>query len=256
MNERAKFVVLSQPRTGSTLFCSLLNSNKNVRVLIEPINPKTHSHHMQPLLGNLMPEEMVQNDITKTLDILFDEEPPTWIQTTRFATLAAGFKIMAHQVAALRQENIFWYYLKEHAVKAVIIFRHNILLQHISDLIVRVTNQPVCWDGNIVTARVEVPIQTLADDLKAIVSQRNYLLNKAKQYSLDYTKLAYESYQHNTAAVAELLPWLVGETYVLKSKLMKQNPNSVFDRVVNYDAIADELRRIGMLYLLDSDYGS
>ena len=71
-----KFVVLSQPRTGSTLFSSYMSSHPGIRCVIEPINPKTHSHHMQPIEGtnNLIPERMVQGHIKRAMDILFSPE--------------------------------------------------------------------------------------------------------------------------------------------------------------------------------------
>jgi len=130
-------VVLSQPRTGSTMFCSLLNSAPGVRILIEPINPHGHSHHMQPIDNKLFPQGMIKNNLNLALQILFDKKIPDHYELSgKKADKMSGFKIMAHQIRALPDQNIFWNYLSEHDVKVVLVFRYNILQQIVSDKIV------------------------------------------------------------------------------------------------------------------------
>ena len=118
-----KVVILAQPRTGSTLVCSLLSSYPGIRILCEPINPVNHSHHMKPIPGSkcLLPERMVQNNIIRALDILFARRaiPDKWVLSKKKATHAAGFKIMAHQLQALRSEQIFWDYLSTNKIKII-----------------------------------------------------------------------------------------------------------------------------------------
>ena len=122
-------------------------------------------------------------------------------------------------------------------MKVVIVLRDNIVMQYISDLIVQQTRQCTCWVGDPKTARVEVPIASLALNLRRIKQERRYLLDKSKL--LDTVE-----------PVEAILPWLVGEEYPLTTKLQKQNPDSMRDRVTNYRALVDELRRLGLDHLI------
>lgn len=247
-----KFVILSQPRTGSTLICSLLSSNPNVRCLIEPINPTTHNHHMKPIPGSrcLIPEHIIQDDLPRALDHLFSKEalPDRWVLSKRRATVSAGFKIMAHQIQGLRSEDIFWEYLHRYDIKVVIILRQNIVMQYISDLIVRRTLQCACWAGEPMVAKVEVPIGSLGANLRRIKKEKRYLLEKSKL--LDRRKLMYEEFKDTVEPVGAILPWLVGEEYSPTTKLQKQNPDSMRNRVINYRALVDELQRLGFDHLI------
>lgn len=241
-----KFIILSQPRTGSTLISSLIASGKGVRCMVEPINPSTHKHHMQPISGSrgLVPEHLVQNDIMSVLDSLFDEKPlpAEWNSTSKVANIAAGFKIMAHQIIGLSKEEHFWKYLKDNEIKVLLVFRDNIAMQYISDLIVQKTRQCAVWDSVPKTAKVHVPINTLRENLKRIRDERRYLIERSKD--LERKRITYEKFKNDITVVEAILPWLTGTTYAVTTKLQKQNSDSMKDRVINYDKLVAELRRL------------
>ena|GEM_PF-6865626 len=248
-----KFVILSQPRTGSTLACSLISSDIGVRVVIEPINPTTHHHHMQPIADSrcLIPENMVQNNLTNALNHLFAEKalPDRWALNNRKATIAAGFKIMAHQIQSLRSEEIFWEYLHRYDIKVIIVSRDNIVMQYISDLIVTQTRQCACWvAGNLKTAKIQVPIDSLNINLRRIEQEKQYLFERSKL--LDRRKLVYEEFKDTVEPVRIILPWLTGKEYFPTTKLQKQNPDSMKNRVTNYEALVKELQRLGLDHLI------
>jgi len=248
------FVILSQPRTGSTLVCSLLSSHPGVRALVEPINPRGHNHHMKPIVGSkcLLPEFMIQNNLPRAFRILFSEKAPSgdWILSNKKAPKAAGFKIMAHQIMALRSESVFWQYLVDNNVKVILVFRYNIVMQYISDLIVKETHQSACWDGNVRTAKVNVPIDTLEDNLRRIISEKDYLVHKVNELGLDKRRLKYEDFKDDITKVSDLMPWLIGESFLLTTKLSKQNSDSMKMRVKNYNELVIELRRLNFEHLI------
>ncbi len=248
------FVILSQPRTGSTLVCSLLSSHPGIRALVEPINPINHYHHMKPIKGSkcLLPEAMVQTNLNRALRLLFNQKPipERWVLSRKEATAAAGFKIMAHQLIALKSEPVFWKYLVDNNVKVILIFRYNIVMQYISDLIVQETYQPTCWDGNVKTAKIIVPIDSLEKHLRRIISEKRYLVKKVNELGLDKRKLKYEDFKDNTIAISRLMPWLIGERANLTTKLSKQNPDSMRERVKNYNELVRELRRLNLDHLI------
>lgn len=254
MSGPVKVVVLSQPRTGSTLLCSLLSSAPGVRVLVEPINPATHRHHMKPLASShcLLPESMIQSNIGRALDILFDPNPPPeqWIRNRKRGDKVVGFKIMAHQLRGLRNESQVWERLSAERIKVILCFRHNIIMQYVSDLISMATSQPTCWDGNIKTAKVKVDIKVLGTELNKIMEEKHYLIDKVNEFSLEHRRVRYEALKDDVLPAENLLHWLVNERYSLTTKLSKQNPDSLRDRVTNYDELAQEIKRLGLGHLL------
>lgn len=248
------FVILSQPRTGSTLVCSLLSSHPGVRALVEPVNPIGHTHHMKPVKDSkcLLPETMVQLNLPRALKMLFAKKalPDRWVLSNKQATHAAGFKIMAHQLLALKSEPIFWQYLSDNNVKVIITLRYNVVLQYLSDLIVQETRQSTCWDGEVKTAKITVPIPSLGKQIRRIMLEKKYLIDKVEEFGLDARRLKYEDIKDDVTPVNKLLYWLIGETANLTTKLSKQNPDSIRARVKNYNELVCELRRLNLHHLI------
>jgi hypothetical protein len=242
------FVIISQPRTGSTLVSSLLSSHEGVRAIIEPINPTGHNHNMQPTGNEMFPDIVVQYDLISILNVIFNPDPILNLSMpiNRRADIAAGFKIMIHQIRALRSEHLFWQYLKERNVKTILVLRHNIVMQYISDLITIATGQTSCWDGKLKTTRISVPIDTLEEKLENILKERKYIINIIRSMGLNYRRLNYENFKDDIGTVNNILPWLIGEKGYLSSRLCKQNPDSMSMRVKNYDELVGKLRELGM----------
>jgi hypothetical protein len=261
-----KFIILAQPRTGSTLITSLISFNapKGVRCINEPINPTGHNHHMQPILNpkfkhryNVFPQNLTHNNIVRALDICFaalpivkrkDMQHIGWLHNQIPGNIAAGFKIMAHQIMALKQVDKFWEYLHRNDIKTIVIQRDNKLLQWISDLIVQSTHQCVCWDGNVKRAKVKVPLDKLQLNLENIQYQDQYLLDKT--VNLDRKIIIYENFMDNYQLIEDMLPWLIGVKYKVSAKCVKQNPDSIEDRVINYQQLCDKLAQLGLLSYL------
>ncbi len=251
---QVRFVILSQPRTGSTLLCSLLSSVPGVRSLVEPINPATHNHHMKPIKGStcLLPEKMVQDNLLRALNLLFSPNPlpEQWVLSRKKANRAAGFKIMAHQLQGLRSEQIFWEYIVAEKIKVILCFRYNILMQHISDLITQQTRQPACWDGKIKTARIYLNPKDINPSLALIMKQKKYLIDTVANLGIEAKRIKYEDFKNNIKPVEDLLYWLIGERSPLTTKLSKQNSDNLADRVLNYEEVVAEINRLGLSHLL------
>lgn len=206
----------------------------------------------------LLPEAMVQNNIRRAFNILFSPEPPPeqWIQSRKRGDVAAGFKIMAHQIRGLRSEPDFWKYLVDESIPVILCFRYNILMQYVSDLITIATRQPTCWDGQVRTATVKVDIGSLELEMKRIVDEKTYLIDRVNQLGLTKARVRYEDFKDNVKPIEDLLYWLIGERRPLTTKLSKQNPDSLRARVTNYDDLVTEVRRLGLEHLLvDNDSG-
>jgi len=200
----------------------------------------------------LLPDAMVHNQVERALDILLSSEAPPsqWIASRKEAKLSAGFKIMAHQVRALRREANFWKYLVERDIPVVICFRNNILMQLISDLITMVTRQPACWDGQVKTAKVTVNIPALKGHFNRILDEKAYLIDKVAETGLRNRKIFYEHFKDDVVPAEELFLWLTGKPAKLSTKLTKQNPDDLRERVTNYDELVEEVKRLGFDHLL------
>jgi hypothetical protein len=210
---------------------------------------------MRPLPGSitLLPQDKIHNDLRWCLDLLFDGKPnkdlfnPLW----KNVNSAAGFKIMAHQIQGLANEEFFWNELKSRKVKVILAFRYNILKQYVSDLITLATGQSACWKGAIKTAKVVVPTSSLKMALDNINAQKLYLINKVAEYDLDKVRLRYEDYCDDFSKVANILPWLANTSGILTTKLHRQNPVNLKDRVYNYDELVAYATALGFKNLLD-----
>lgn len=263
-----KFIILAQPRTGSTLMTSLIQwgAPKGIRCINEPINPVGHKHHMKPILKKdmivnncLIPQDIVHNNIKRALDLCFkpvydcvrpDVSNISWIKQKQDGRIAAGFKIMAHQIMALKQEDKFWEYLYRHDIKTILVRRRNILMQWISDLIVKETRQCVVWYGPVKKAKVTVPLDEIQSNIDRIEKENAYLDDKSR--NLDRKILEYEDFKDNHSVVEDILPWLIGIKYKVQAKCSKQNPDSLRERVTNYEKLHNKLVSLGLQeYLTD-----
>ena len=200
---------------------------------------------MQPLSENLIPDKVAFLNLDHAIDKLLRPEPPTeWLLAKKHGSLASGFKIMAHQIRALPNSADFWRCLTRQNVKILVVVRNNILAQYISDLIVKKTRQCVCTDGNVKKAKVQVPINNLKSILSKLKEEQEFILRRAECY--DHRILRYEKFKDNIIDIESAFEWLVGFPYTLTARIMKQNPDSIADKVTNYDELATEMHRIGL----------
>lgn len=227
-------------------------------MLVEPINPVTHGHHMKPVHNPshgrryILPEQLVQHNIERALDMLFsaDPLPEDLITNRKRGDWVAGFKIMAHQIMALQSEDDFWEYLASKRVKIVLCFRYNIIMQYVSDMITIATRQSACWDGNVRTAQIRINIRTLGFELQKIINQRKYLTDMVDTIGLDHRLVEYENFKNTTEPIEEVLCWVTGEKRRLTTKLSKQNPDCLRARVSNYEELVAEANQLGFGYLI------
>jgi very-short-patch-repair endonuclease len=176
--------------------------------------------------------------------------PDQWMLGKKVGAVASGFKIMAHQVQALKEERLFWKYLADHRIKVVMVFRYNIIMQYVSDLITIETRQPACWNEDPIPTKVKVHIGSLEHNIRRIMREKKYLIDKCKY--LPHKRIVYEQFKNNCGPAERILEWLIKEKRLVKSRLRKQNPDSLRERVINFDALVAELKRLGFAHLVDS----
>jgi len=212
---------------------------------------------MQPLPNDkhLIPQLMVDRSLAIVMDKMFSKEgispdlTQDWL-SKRTASKAVGFKIMIHQIMALKQKEIFWKSLSKHKARIVINYRQNILMQYVSDVIAARTGKSTCYDGKPITAEVVIPIASLCENLKRIVDEQKSIAELVRKVNLPTYKLKYEEFRDNVLPIENLNRWLTGDKIGLTTKMSKQNPENLKARVKNYHDLAKEVRRLGLENLL------
>lgn len=254
----SRLVILSMPRSGSTYFTAAIDSNPGFRVLVEPLNHYRHGHHMQPPIGDpVVPAYMLYNQLEKVLFDMFCKKPLPSIYNTKYdqhAGVCAGFKIMAHQIIGLPNEKVFWTVLKELDVKVIRYYRHNILKQIISDLIAMKTRQPVAYKRDtegVKTARVTVDVKLIESAMIEIRKYRAHMDTKVQEYQLDNRMIVYEDISEDLQKINDYMPWLIGRTVTsFKERTIRQNPESIKDRVFNYGELVKTCERLHLMSFL------
>ena len=254
----ARLVVLSMPRSGSTFFTSAIDSNPGFRVLVEPLNHYRHNHHMRPTLTDMVvPTYMLYNQLEKVLFDMFCKKPLSSVYNTKYdqdGSVCAGFKTMAHQIVGLPNESLFWRVLKELNVKVIRYYRHNILKQIISDLIAMRTRQPVAYKRAlepVKTTKVQVDVNMIETTMKEIRRYRAHMDAKVQEYQLDNRMVVYEDIEHDLQKINDYMPWLIGRTISsYKERTIRQNPESIRDRVLNYEELEKACERLHLTSFL------
>lgn len=227
---------------------SYINGHPNCRMLIEPINPPGHRHHMQPVPDDqgLIPRKLVHQNLPLVLDWIFSKEglPSFCGFGAKKASLVAGFKIMAHQIKVLRDPSVFWAECARRNVTAVTLHRHNVLKQIVSDFITLKTRIPVNYGGKHRVVRVNMPPSLISPMVKAITEDRNYLDKMIAKYNLRHKLVIYEDLCSDENKMCELFKWISGNDANLTTKTIKQNSDCLRDLLSNYDEFTAECRRL------------
>jgi hypothetical protein len=165
------------------------------------------------------------------------------------ASIAAGFKTMSHQISGLPNRDEFWMLLKQHDAKVLRLYRHNIIKQITSDYITTKTRQCVVYDGkeSAGTVKIRYPIANLERDINFIRSSQAYIDKNVIQYRLRDKLVIYEDYEFNMNYVSDhIMPYFIGKSVVVNTRTSKQNPTRLADRLLNYEELARELRKLNM----------
>lgn len=245
-----KFIIIAQPRTGSTLVSSLLSSINEVRCIVEPINPIGHVHHMQPNGQRIVPQSDLRN-ISSVINRLLSEDklPNEWDMSYKTAKKAAGFKIMVHQILSLHSPDQFWQHIRNIQCKLLLIIRKNKLMQIISDQIAKNTKQPAVWEGIPATQKVYINTSNLTRQLENISKQEQYMISQSSYFNKKI--IYYEDFKDEHQNVARILPWLIDENHHLTTSLRKQNPDDIKERVINYEQLVSIARHLNIQHMLE-----
>lgn len=214
------FVILSEPRSGSTLLHTYLNSHTQIKSY-----------------GEVLRENIEANDISK--------ETTPYIESLAFkphtqALKAIGLKLFYEYYEDPRYCESFNYVLKRNDVKILYLIRRDILKIYVSLKIAQKTNE---W-SSVKSASYEPRTRITIDRNDYIQFREEHLRHRRlflmllKDHPL--LEIAYEDLVHNPQPVLNSIQQFLGvKPKVLFTLLKQQNPGSVASLITNYDEVKD-----------------
>jgi hypothetical protein len=219
-------------------------------VIIEPINPSGHRHFLQPKpkAGEILPDKLVHDHLPQALDVIFTKKLPHLLKRQKPCPVM-GFKIMVHQIQALRSEEEFWRILFKD-LKLLVILRRNILRQIVSEEICKLGVRTAYWGIDPPKAKVKVPVPLMIKRMGEIQAERRYL--NSRLYGRVFKRFWYEDIKNNLSKVSNALPYLGCKQVELRTRLRQQNAGDLKDIITNYRAVARTLERLNLEHFLES----
>jgi hypothetical protein len=236
-NEKIKFVIIAEPRTGSNNFIDKINCSHDVDCHRELFHP--HAVYMR---------EEARNDLIN----LRDENPLGFLnEHINLSTKRAfGFKIFNNHNNLLLK-NI----LNDVFFKKIILYRNNYLSVYSSERIAEITNEylkKLSSDNNLVDSKFdlnEVSIQLDFDENDFLYHWQKYdefyaevisALNKTNQ---SYLFFSYED-SVNNLLFRRVFSWLgLAQPEYITSSLVKQNTSNVLKRFRDPEKVLNFINR-------------
>ena len=229
-----RFVILAAPRSGSNLFCTLLNSHAEILCHHEVFNPAGIFYALDHRDGSL--------DLG-TLEAR-DRDPAAFLErlwTTRLGRRCTGFKYTRGQ-----NETVLATLLDDRDVRKIVLRRNNRLKTYVSAKIAEQTGQwEVYRESDLVADKPKIVVdfedfRRHAAENERFHAQIEDVLDRTGQESLhvNYERLLDED---------EQLRWLrfLGVTRLsvpLMAASVKQNPTDLRRIVSNYDELLIAMR--------------
>lgn len=214
------FVILSEPRSGSTMLHTYLNSHTQIKSY-----------------GEVLRENIEANGITK--------ETTPYVEGLAFkphtpALKAIGLKLFYEYYDDPRYSESFNYVLKRKDVKILYLVRRDILKVYVSLKIAQKTNE---WSrvkpaSNEPRTRITIDRNDYIQFREEHLRHRRLFATLLKDHLL--LEITYEDLVQNPQPVLELIQQFLGvKPKVLFTLLKQQNPGSVVSLITNYDEIKD-----------------
>jgi LPS sulfotransferase NodH len=230
MKKRFSFTVIGDYRTGSTQLCNALTSQPKITCLEEIFNPSySYDIKIKHPLDRI--DEMLQSlDISKEF---------------------FGFKMLFHQIDELKANSFDVYsWLASENMKAILIHRDNLLLQYLSYVTARTTDEWQLRGNSHKKASLKQVVLNCHDyELFKENTKRRYeeTVNCLSSSNIAFTATSYEELNKNyNQTVAKVVSFLTQKEAsnilpLVSWGVKKQNPFRLKDRILNYSEIAKTL---------------
>ncbi len=226
INTNPKFVVISHPRSGSTLLTKLLNSHPNIHMLGEILNS---------IPRNTQPELRFPYYIERTLDPVSNIERqmnnPKQPNTTSIGSKLLFFQLEDKTII----ENLI-----EKGYKIIYLMRHNLLDRYISSINAR-NNQTYFSNPNYkIEDKVEFQPNKFKNFIDSTLELNNEFNIKSDSiYHISYTDLVTKK----DKKMNEIFNFLGLKEYTTSTKMRKQNTKEYSQSISNYETYKYEIEQ-------------
>jgi LPS sulfotransferase NodH len=220
-----KFVVVTRSRTGSNLLISLLNSHKHINAQGEAFRRLNNKTSLE-IYNSIFPLKSLYKCL--------------------------GFKLFYYHPLD-SDDNLIWRLLeKDKNIKIIHLKRNNLLRVHVSRLIAEKTDEWARIDNSNlnINKKVEVSLTNLMKDFN---ETKNHIINTEKLFrEHNVLEVVYEDLINNQQeTIDSILSFLNVKKVILKSSLVRQNPEELKNLISNYDEVKNALIKSDYQYMID-----
>ncbi|WP_105167583.1 hypothetical protein [Pseudoalteromonas sp. T1lg23B] len=222
-----RFVILSAPRSGSNMLCTMLQSHPDILCHHEIFNPNGLFYAL-PLRGG---EFSVANDIRHR-----DSHPLSCLERIWQSDL--GHKAVGFKMTHCQNQTVFSRLLHDSSIKKIILERRNQLKVHVSKLL---AEQSGVWEnyGGLppqTRCQVKVDIQQLQTDIALNKSYYQHIRDTLHTSGQEWCEVEYEAI--NTSSQQRIvLEFLNMSQAPLVAQSRKQTPRDLSEVIANYQEL-------------------
>ena len=242
-----KFVILTLPRTGSTLLSKSLNKHPEIFCDDEIFHFSFRSY-FSPNQFRFLKIRFLSKKINYLINY-----PATVLRLPGFLNKyytnkknehfkARGFKLMYYQTFYMPG---LIRYLKRNNVKVILLLRENVLRNALSDLRARTTGIYHFQDDNEEQrsglSKLNVDIQILQQKMNYIIKQNKKLESIVRD--MNYLKIYYEDFEDWNDTINRISFFLNVSSEQIEAGAKKLNPHTLRDMISNYSEVDNWLRK-------------
>ncbi|MDJ0571270.1 MAG: sulfotransferase [Pleurocapsa sp. MO_192.B19] len=247
-----KFVIFTQPRSGSNLLCGMLNLHPEILCHHEIFNPQRiyYSKDFHELLGNdetIFREDLIKGKVGLTTlkeRKRYPEEFIFKIWSNNFGCKAVGFNLFPNHIPYASTSLI-----RDKNVKKVLLLRRNKIKCYVSLLIARKTGKWDSYNFSKQENNSDISVDVSATKILRWSKKNSHYFHKLRQKMIDmdqsYLELGYEDLigEKSEYIKSDLLKFIGVSSAVeyLQPPLKKQNSNKLVDLISNFDELKDKL---------------
>ncbi|MCF6436109.1 sulfotransferase [Pseudoalteromonas sp. MMG022] len=222
-----RFVILSAPRSGSNMLCTMLQSHPDILCHHEIFNPNGLFYALPLRTSEFSLADGIQHRDAQPLRCL------SRLWQSNLGHKAVGFK-MTH----CQNQTVFSHLLHDSGIKKIILERRNQLKVHVSKLI---AEQSGVWEDYSTLppharCQVKVDIEQLQTDIALNQSYYQQIRDTLHLCGQDWCEVEYEAI--NTPSQRRLmLEFLNLDNVPLVAQSRKQTPKDLSEVIVNYQEL-------------------
>lgn len=247
-----RFVIFTQPRSGSNLLCGMLNLHPEILCHHEIFNPQRiyYSKDFHELLGNgetIFREDLIKGKIGLTTIKERKRYPEQFmfkIWSNNFGCEAVGFNLFPNHIPHASMSLI-----RDKNVKKILLLRRNKIKCYVSLLIARETG---IWDSYNLSKQKNnsnISVDINATKILKWSQKSSHYFNKLRQKMTDmaqsFLELSYEDLieKKSESIKSDLLKFIGVSPAIeyLQPPLKKQNSNDLVDLISNFNELKNKL---------------